>query len=227
MFEFVIRRPEAALMEDGSTQRRTSTPEAAARFLFQTQTVESHKTFLYVTAGKGSLQSGQHETATQATGVIGSPAAAAAGSLKGKVKQFVEAGFRPFNKGNILKHVVLHPPPPLPAPLLHLCKTPSKRSNDVFPFAWLVLDYSPGSPCRPIKHLRSHGRCPTSSAFVMVIKSGTKNEWWNNPIQRDLQMPFTKGPHIDNRQFHISFTKSGLIEYERTGRGGLQRGSSA
>lgn len=116
--------------------------------------------------------------------------------------------------------------PPLLAPLLPLCKTPSpKLSNNVLSFTWLVLDYLPGSPCWPTKHLWSHGHCLTSSAFIMVINSGTKNEWWNNPIQRDLKMPFTKRPHIDNRQFLISFTKSGLIEYEKTGRGELQCGS--
>lgn len=57
---------------------------------------------------------------------------------------------------------------------------------------------------------------------MMVINFGTKNEWWNNTIQRDLKIPFTKGPYIDSRQFHISFARSGLIEYERTGRRELQ-----
>ena len=94
-----------------------------------------------------------------------------------------------------------------------------------FSLTWLVLDYLPGSPCRPIKHLWSHGHCLASSAFIMVINSGTESEWWNNPIQRDLKMPFTKGPYIDSRQFHISFARSGLIEYERTGRRESQCGS--
>lgn len=115
--------------------------------------------------------------------------------------------------------------PPLLAPFFPLCKTPSKLSNDVLSFTWLVLDYLPGSPCRPIKHPWSHGHCLASSAFIMVINSGTKNEWWNNPIQKDLKMPFTKGPYIDSRQFHISFARSGLIEYERTGRRELLCGS--
>lgn len=114
---------------------------------------------------------------------------------------------------------------PLLAPLLPLCKTPSKLSNDVLSFTWLALDYLPGSPCRPIKHFWSHGHCLARFAFIMVINSGTKNEWWNNPIQRDPKMPFTKGPYIDSRQFHISFARSGLIEYERTGRRELQCGS--
>lgn len=112
-----------------------------------------------------------------------------------------------------------------PPPARSLCKTPSKLSNNAFSLTWLALDYLPGSPCRPIKHPWSHGRCLASSAFIMVINSAPKNEWWNNPIQRDLKMPFTKGPYIDSRQFHISFARSGLIEYERTGRRELQCGS--
>lgn len=103
-----------------------------------------------------------------------------------------------------------------------LCKAP-KLSNDVFSFTWLGLDYLPGSPCRPIKHLPSHGRRLTGSAFIMVINSRAENEWWNNPIQRDLKMPFTKGGHIwiaGNFTFHSA--KSGLIEYERTGRRELE-----
>lgn len=59
----------------------------------------------------------------------------------------------------------------------------------------------------------------------MVINFWTKNEWWNNTIQRDVKLPFTKGPYIDSRQFHNSFARSGLIEYETTGRREFQCGS--
>lgn len=104
-------------------------------------------------------------------------------------------------------------------------KTPSELSNAALSFTWLGLDYLPGSPCQPIKHPWSHGHCLDSSAFIMVINSAPKNEWWNNPIQQDPKMPFTKGPYIDRRQFHISFARSGLIEYERIGRRELQCGS--
>lgn len=59
--------------------------------------------------------------------------------------------------------------PPLLAPLLPRCRTHSKLSHNVLSFTRLVPDYLPGSPCRPIKHPRSHGHCLASSAFTMVI----------------------------------------------------------
>lgn len=58
--------------------------------------------------------------------------------------------------------------PPLLSPLLPPCKTHSKLSNNVLSFTWLVLDYLPGSPCRPIKYPWSH-HCLARSAFIMVI----------------------------------------------------------
>lgn len=78
---------------------------------------------------------------------------------------------------------------------------------------------------RPAEHIWSHGGCLAKPAFIMAINFWTKNEWWNNTIQRDVKLPFTKGPYIDSRQFHISFARSGLIEYETTGRREFQCGS--
>lgn len=88
-----------------------------------------------------------------------------------------------------------------PTHLLPLCETPSKLSNDVLSFTWLVLDYLPVSPSRPIKHLRSHGPCLTGSAFIMVINSGTKSDGGTIQFREIWKCLLPKGPHIDSSNF--------------------------
>ena len=79
------------------------------------------------------------------------------------------------------------------------------------------------SLCRPIKHRQSHGHCLTSSAFIMLINSVTENEWWNNPILRDLKCLLPRGLILIVGNFTSHSPKSGLIEIERTRE--LQSGS--
>lgn len=88
--------------------------------------------------------------------------------------------------------------PPQLSPLLPLCKTHSKLSNNVLSFTWLVLDYLPGSPCRPIKYPWSH-HCLASSAFIMVI---------------NIQPPKVNGGTIKFRELWKFLLPRGLVLIE-------------